>query len=254
VTAPRLPAGRFAVWKYNWLAHHKMMAAMRRVRAHARGVLVDIGCGRRAWEPMFAARVERYWGVDLPTGPYVGGVRPHLYARAEALALRDGCAETALLLSVMNYVPDPGRVLAEARRVLKPGGTLICEFTQMRPHDPALADYFRFTREGAALLLARAGFEPREWIPVGGLASRVGLSAIGALNRVNRGPWRVLTELPVRLLYIVIQLGFEGLDRIFFDPREVLGHVVAARRDGHPAGADPAAPGAPGSGARGPSS
>ena len=41
---------------------------------------------------------------------------------------------------------------------------------------------------------------------------------------------RVLTEIPVRLLYVVVQLVCELLDRLFFDPREVLGNLVVARR------------------------
>jgi hypothetical protein len=49
---------------------------------------------------------------------------------------------------------------------------------------------------------------------------------------VNRGPTRILTEIPVRVLYIVLQLWFELLDRLFFDPREVLAHIVVARRTG----------------------
>jgi hypothetical protein len=42
----------------------------------------------------------------------------------------------------------------------------------------------------------------------------------------------VLTEVPVRLLYVVLQAWFELLDRVFFDPREVLAHLVVARRVG----------------------
>jgi hypothetical protein len=42
----------------------------------------------------------------------------------------------------------------------------------------------------------------------------------------------VLTELPVRILYVILQLGFELLDRLFFDPREVLAHIVVARKRG----------------------
>jgi hypothetical protein len=60
--------------------------------------------------------------------------------------------------------------------------------------------------------------------------ARVGLSWIGALNRINRGPTRPLTEIPVRLLYVLIQGGFEILDRLTFDPRECLGHLVVARK------------------------
>jgi len=69
-------------------------------------------------------------------------------------------------------------------------------------------------------------------VPVGGLWARVGLSTIAALNRINRGPTRVLTEIPVRLLYIVLQVSFEILDRVFFDPREVLANIVVAKRPG----------------------
>ena len=49
---------------------------------------------------------------------------------------------------------------------------------------------------------------------------------------MNRGPTRILTEIPVRVLYIVLQLWFELLDRLFFDPREVLANVVVAKRIG----------------------
>jgi len=133
---------------------------------------------------------------------------------------------------MLTYLPEPGRMLAEAHRVLKPGGMLILEFTQMVPLHDEPHDYFRFTRYGAEYLLRQAGFELVEAVPVGGLWARVGLTMIAGLNRVNRGPVRVLTELPVRLLYVILQTGFELLDRLFFDPREVLAHVVVARRRG----------------------
>ena len=83
----------------------------------------------------------------------------------------------------------------------------------------------------AKYLLEQAGFTPVEYIPIGGIWSRVGLSTIAGLNRINRGPTRVLTEIPVRLLYMGVQLVCEGLDRLFADPREVLSHLVVARRN-----------------------
>ena len=177
--------GRWTVWKFNWLANHKIIRALERARRHARG---------------------------------------------EALPFRNGSIDTVLGLSMLTYFTDPGVPLAEARRVLKPGGVLLFEFTQMAPLHDEPYDYFRFTRFGASHLLERAGFEPLEFIPIGGLMSRVGLTAIAGLNRLNRGPTRVLTEIPVRLLYVMLQLGFEALDRLFFDPREVLAHLVVARR------------------------
>ena len=38
------------------------------------------------------------------------------------------------------------------------------------------------------------------------------------------------TELPIRALYIVLQLWFGLLDWLFMDPRETLAHLVVARR------------------------
>jgi len=226
------PGGRYAVWKFNWLANHKIVAALERVREHARGELLDVGCGSKPFAPVFAGRVRRYWGTDLAGSRYLGEARPDAFATAEAQPFRDETFDTVLGLSMLTYLPEPLRMLTEARRVLKPGGALILEFTQMVPLHDEPHDYFRFTRYGAEWLLRQAGFEPVAFVPVGGLWARVGLSTIAGLNRLNRGPTRVLTEIPVRVLYIVLQLGFELLDRMFFDPREVLAHIVVARRPG----------------------
>ena len=226
------PGGRYAVWKFNWLANHKIVAALERVLAHARGELLDVGCGSKPFAPLFAGRVRRYWGTDLAGSRYLGEARPDAFATAEAQPFRDETFDTVLGLSMLTYLPEPLRMLTEARRVLKPGGALILEFTQMVPLHDEPHDYFRFTRYGAEWLLRQAGFEPVALVPVGGLWARVGLSTIAGLNRLNRGPTRVLTEIPVRVLYIVLQLGFELLDRMFFDPREVLAHIVVARRPG----------------------
>lgn len=224
------PTGRWSVWKFNWLANHKIAAAIRRARAHARGDLLDMGCGAKPFAPLFEGRVRRYWGTDLSQSPYLGGARLDAFAKAEAQPFRDGSFDTVVGFSMLTYLPEPVRMIEEARRVLRPGGVLILEFTQMVPLHDEPWDFFRFTRYGAEHLLRQGGFEPVEYIPIGGLWARVGLSTIAGLNRLNRGPLRVLTEVPVRLLYVLVQVSCEVLDRVFFDPREVLAHLVVARR------------------------
>lgn len=233
------PTGKWAFWRFNWLAKHKIVRALEKAREHAKGELLDVGCGSRPFASIFEGHVSRYVGTDLAASQYLGENPPDVFSAGESIPFRDGSFDTVLGLSMLTYMPEPERVLREAHRVLRPGGVLIMEFTQMAPlHDPPF-DYFRFTRFGAAWLLENAGFAPLKFIPVGGLWARVGLSLIAPLNRINRGWWRVFTEIPVRILYVVLQLGFELLDRVWSDRDETLANVVVALRrpDGSSAGA-----------------
>jgi ArsR family transcriptional regulator len=50
-----------------------------------------------------------------------------------ALPLADEELDLAVLSLVLHYVEDPGAVIAEASRVLKPGGRLLV--VDLRPHD-----------------------------------------------------------------------------------------------------------------------
>lgn len=221
---------RWSFWRFNWLANHKVIAAAGRTRPWAHGVLLDIGCGSMRARHWYQGRITGYLGVDLAVSPYLEDARLTAVARGEALPFRAGSVDTVLGISMLTCLAEPELLIEEAHRVLRKGGTLILEFTQMTPLHDEPHDYFRFTRFGARWLLERSGFEVVECIPIGGLMARVGLSAIAGLERVNRGWTRVFTEIPVRALYIALQLGFELLDRVFFDPREVLAHLIVARR------------------------
>ena len=226
------PVGKWAFWRFNWIAHHKIIAALERARVHAHGVMLDVGCGDMRAERWFRGHIAKYEGVDLTASRFLLGRKITAFARAEELPFRDASFDTVLGLSMLTYLREPQRMVDEAHRVLRPGGTLILEFTQMAALHDEPYDFFRFTRYGATSLLERAGFEVIELIPIGGLWTLVGMSAIAAINRVNRGPWRILTELPSRFLYVVLQLGFDLLDRWFANPRETVAHLAVARRRG----------------------
>ena len=51
----------------------------------------------------------------------------------EALPIQDGALDAATLLLVLHHLPDPAEALAEAARVLRPGGRLL--ISDMLPHD-----------------------------------------------------------------------------------------------------------------------
>ncbi|MCC6623600.1 MAG: methyltransferase domain-containing protein [Deltaproteobacteria bacterium] len=54
-------------------------------------------------------------------------------APLEALPLPDASVDLALVVLVLHHVPEPARALAEAARILRPGGRLVV--VDMQPHD-----------------------------------------------------------------------------------------------------------------------
>jgi ubiquinone/menaquinone biosynthesis C-methylase UbiE len=94
----------------------------------ARGRILDLGSGTGRSLPLLAAGA---WVVGLdPARDALRRARrrapavPLVQARAEALPFRDGAFATVVGALVLCTVDDPVTALAEARRVLRPGGQL----------------------------------------------------------------------------------------------------------------------------------
>ncbi len=102
--------------------------------AGLRGTVVDVGAGPVRYVAALTEAIERgqlaYVAVEpdlgqlqrsaaaLPRGLFVRGV-------AEQLPIADASADAVLLLRSWNHLRDPGLAVAEAARVLRPGGLLV---------------------------------------------------------------------------------------------------------------------------------
>ena len=104
-------------------------------------VVGDLGCGAGHLAALLAPVVAKVVAVDasdemlaaarerLATFPNVDVRKSDL----ERVPIESGTLDLAILSLVLHYVAEPGSVLAEAYRVLKPGGRLIV--IDMTPHD-----------------------------------------------------------------------------------------------------------------------
>ncbi len=111
------------------------LSAWRRdLLALARGDVLEIGAGTGANLPFYTGAVERLWLSEpdphmrarLARRASTEAPAPTtLAARGEALPFADASLDTVVATLVLCSVPDAMIVLAEVRRVLRPGGSLI---------------------------------------------------------------------------------------------------------------------------------
>jgi len=120
------PAGGFAM--LHWISAYRAVHVPPAARPGA--VLVDLACGGGLMAPHVVPLGYRHIGVDLGlTGLRVA--REHgmtvLQGSVLAVPLADGCADVVTAGEILEHVEDPEQVLAEAARLLRPGGVLVLD-------------------------------------------------------------------------------------------------------------------------------
>jgi SAM-dependent methyltransferase len=113
------------------------------------GRLLDAGCGRCAARQSAVERGYAYIGIDIETG---GSCR----ASVVALPFADRSFDAAVCRSVLQYVASPAIALAELRRVLRPGATLVGNVAFLEPW--AWGGRVHHTPAGIVMSLREAGF------------------------------------------------------------------------------------------------
>jgi glycosyltransferase involved in cell wall biosynthesis/SAM-dependent methyltransferase len=119
-------------------------------------LVLDAGCGPSPLAPALRERGVRVLGLDLAPAMLArareAGALP-VRGDAAALPVRDGRADAVLLLGVTTYAADPGPLLREAARALRPGGILVVTATNAGAPDTLARALLR----PLARLLGRSG-------------------------------------------------------------------------------------------------
>ncbi|GGM30497.1 hypothetical protein GCM10011608_13850 [Micromonospora sonchi] len=120
------PDGAFAM--LHWLAQAR--AALVPPAARPGALLVDLGCGAGLLAPHLAGKGYRHVGVDLTRSALAQAVAHGVTAvngDAVAVPLIDGCADVVAAGELLEHVPDWRAAVAEACRLLRPGGLLVVD-------------------------------------------------------------------------------------------------------------------------------
>ena len=89
--------------------------------------IVDVGCGRGIYHPLFRKRGARVIGIDRSIGMLEeSGEDGHpVVGDAQALPLPDAVCDRAACNHVLYHVPDQTLAMQELRRIVRPGGRVV---------------------------------------------------------------------------------------------------------------------------------
>ncbi len=167
-------AGRYDTWFDNHQAAYlsELLAVRALLPIDGTGLEIGVGSGR------FAAPLAIQFGIDpSPAMLHMAAARGirTLVAVAENLPFAANSFDQVLLVTTLCFLDTPATMLAEAHRVLKPGGTLVIGFIDRS--SPLGQKYLEqktgnvFYREATLYsaaevehMLAAAGFAIRNWV------------------------------------------------------------------------------------------
>jgi SAM-dependent methyltransferase len=111
--------------------------------------VLDVGCGFRPYEPLFAPHASDYIGVDMdnPAADLQGAV--------EALPVPNRSFDVVLCTQVLEHTTDPALAVRELARVVAPGGRILASTHGTAVYHPAPNDFWRWTHTGLEQLFTR---------------------------------------------------------------------------------------------------
>jgi SAM-dependent methyltransferase len=125
----------------------------------AGALILDAGAGDSPYRPLLShCRYEAADFVKLDK-PYA---EQTYVCDLTAIPVEDERFDCVVFNQVMEHVPEPGTVLRELRRVLKPGGLLFYSAPLFYEEHEQPYDFFRYTQFGVRYLFDKAGLAIRD--------------------------------------------------------------------------------------------
>ncbi len=180
----------------NWLVLRRRREIFRRWMNRipaAKLTVLDVGGRLQPYRELLGDRVLRYISVDLRRTPLVDVI-----GNGEQLPFTTGCFDLVICTQVLEYIPEPEKMLFEIHRVLRPGGTLILSAPAAQPRD-ADSECWAFHPAGIRKLLAR--YSDVEVVPEGG-------SIIGFFRTINACLNIFAKYAPVRFFFTITVFPF----------------------------------------------
>ncbi len=138
---------------------------------HARGRLVDLGCGRAPLYGTYRPHVSSVtcvdWAQSLHDNPYLDS----LVDLNSPLPFDDASFDTVILSDVLEHLAEPQLIWAEMARILAPGGRVLLNVPFLYRIHEAPYDYARYTEFALRRFAAQSSLDVLVLEPVAGSAA-----------------------------------------------------------------------------------
>lgn len=198
---------------------------------YAKGNVLDIGCGNKPYKGFFDNKINSYIGCDVVQSDKN---EVDIICPATDIPIEENSMDTVFCTQVIEHVADHCKLLAEAYRILKPGGYLILSGPMHWEHHEVPFDFFRFTRYGFEYILLKEGFVNLQILPCGGKWAFTGQVLLNSIRSafVKKTFTRTVlkTLFSVFLLKYLLNSFFAWLDKKDSDDITCLNFVVVAQK------------------------
>lgn len=175
------------VREHNWLNHELIVTFLSEsAKRYAHGILVDIGCGQKPYEPVFAPYVSQHIGLDL-CGSAQGTPNLDIIGSAYDTGLRDATCGIILCSEVLEHLEEPRVAIREMNRILKPRGCVILTVPFFWPVHEEPRDFYRYSEHGLRYLFEETGFQIVEIKPLSGYIVTFAQMSIYFFMQFQRG-------------------------------------------------------------------
>jgi len=138
------------------------------LKKHAKGILLDLGCGKvplyQAYQPFIEENICVDWTKSLHDSD-------HLDLECdlnEPLPFHNRYFDTVVLSDVLEHLYQPDALVLEIHRILKPGGHLIMNVPFLYWIHEGPHDYYRFTEFALKKYIEHSGLTLVQLEPIGG--------------------------------------------------------------------------------------
>jgi SAM-dependent methyltransferase len=168
------------------------------VARHLTGKVLNAGCGDRN----LAAFLKANGATEVDNCDRRSSIPNAIVCDLVEVPVESDTYDSILCNAVLEHVQFPDRVMAELRRLLKPGGTMVVCIPFLQAYHPS-PDYRRYSREGMLELARTHNLDVVDILPVHSLAQTVTWIA-----------WTYLGERKNRVAQACLWLPFYAWNRL----------------------------------------